>query len=394
VTASPPPAILSRGFRPFFLLAAIQAPIALLLWLAMQVDSVSSPGPWAGHIWHGHEMVFGYICAVLGGFLLTAVPEWVPGTRSSAPTLAGFVLLWLAGRVVMAIPGLLPMGVVAAVDTAFLPLLALNAGVTLVKRKQWRHFVVLIPILLLAATNIVTHLAVSGVVDLYAGDVLRVSIGLVTVLIVIIGGRIIPSFTQTALRRDGKPLKLPSRPWLEPASIVSVAALALSDAVFPDSIGSGVIALFAAVAVALRLAGWGALHTGRHPILWILHAGYGALAVGFALKGLAVFIPDLPADAGLHMVSAGAIAMVTFAMMTRVSLGHTGRALRVHGLIVGAYGLLMAGAVLRVVGPLLPERAYMGAVHVAGGFWSLAFVFFVVIYAPILFKRRSDQGSD
>jgi len=155
-------------------------------------------------------MVFGYICAVLGGFLLTAVPEWVPGTRSSAPTLAGFVLLWLAGRVVMAIPGLLPMGVVAAVDTAFLPLLALNAGVTLVKRKQWRHFVVLIPILLLAATNIVTHLAVSGVVDLYAGDVLRVSIGLVTVLIVIIGGRIIPSFTQTALRRDGKPLKLPS----------------------------------------------------------------------------------------------------------------------------------------------------------------------------------------
>ena len=394
MTANLPPAILSRGFRPFFLLAAVQAPVALLLWLAMQVGSIAPPGDWPGHIWHGHEMLFGYVGAVLGGFVLTAVPEWAPGSRASARMLGGFILLWLAGRVVMALPGALPSGLVGGIDSAFLPCLALYAGITLVRRRQWRNVVVLVPITLLAVTNIVSHLAVAEVVTFYAGDVLRVSIGLVALLIVIIGGRVIPSFTQTALRCEGRPIMLTARPWLERLSIFLVAATALGEAVAPDSYWAGALSLLAALAVGARLAGWGGLQTGRFPILWILHVAYGALAAGFALKGLGAFVPGLPPDAGLHMLSAGAIGAVTLAMMTRVSLGHTGRPLRVHGLIVGAYGLLMAGAALRVASPLLPERAYMGAVHLSGGFWALAFVFFLVIYTPILLNRRAEETLD
>lgn len=364
--------------------------VALLLWLAIQADSISAPGHWPGATWHGHEMLFGYAPAVLAGFLLTAVPNWIGVPPLHRGALAALVLLWLAGRAAVALAGYLPVLAVTLIDAAFLPAVMAALLPPLIARKQWRNAIFVVPLTALTVTNLVLHFSVAGEIDILPRDAFIVAIGLFALFITVMGGRIIPSFTANALRARGEEPGLRNIAPLNAGAIAAVAAMIVVDAVAPLSLVGGAISLVAALAVFARLSGWQGLRTRGEPLLWILHLGYLALAAGLALKGVAAFTEALPLDVGLHMLTVGAVGLLTYGVMTRVVLGHTGRALKLRPSIVTAYYLLLAGLILRLIAPFLPERLYNGDLHLSGGLWSAAFILFLIVYAPMLWRARPD----
>ncbi len=382
--------ILAYGFRPFFFLAGVHGLVALLLWLAIQVDSLSAPGHWPGATWHGHEMLFGYAPAVLAGFLLTAVPNWIGVPPVRRFPLAALVVLWLAGRAAVALAGYLPTLLVTIVDSAFLPAVMLLLLPPLVVHKKWRNVIFVVPLSALTLTNLALHFSVAGELDILPRDAFIVATGLIVLFITVMGGRIIPSFTSNVLRARGETPGLRNYAPLNFFAIGSLAAMIIADAVAPLSLVGAALSLLAALAGVARVSGWGWRRILDDPLLWILHIAYLSLAVGLALKSVAALTDALPLDVGIHMLTIGAVGLMTYGVMTRVILGHTGRTLKLRPSIVTAYFILLAALILRLIAPFLPERLYNGDVHLSGGLWSAAFVLFLVIYAPMLWRARPD----
>ena len=382
--------ILANGFRPFFFLAGVYGAVALLLWLAIQVDSISAPGHWPGATWHGHEMLFGYAPAVLAGFLLTAVPNWigVPPVRS-AP-LAALVVLWLAGRAAAALAGHLPPLLVTIIDCAFLPALMVLLLPPLIAHRKWRNIIFVVPLIALTLSNLALHFSVAGEIDVLPRDAFIVATGLLALFITVMGGRIIPSFTANVLRGRGEEPGLRNYAPLNFLAIGSLAAMVVVDAVAPLSYVGAALSLLAACAGVARLSGWRSRRIWRNPLLWILHGAYLTLAIGLALKGISALTEALPLDVGLHMLTIGAIGLMTYGVMTRVVLGHTGRTLKLRPSILTAYFFLLAALILRLIAPFLPDHLYNGDIHLSGGLWSAAFVLFLIVYAPMLWRARSD----
>jgi uncharacterized protein involved in response to NO len=383
-------AILAYGFRPFFFMAGVHGAAALLMWLVFQVDALSAPGHWPAATWHGHEMLFGYAPAVLAGFLLTAVPNWIGVPPVRRFTLAALVALWLAGRAAVALAGYLPELLVTIVDCAFLPALMLLLLPPLIAHKKWRNVIFVVPLSALTLTNLALHFSVAGELDILPRDAFIVATGLFALFITVMGGRIIPSFTANVLRARGAEASMRNYAPLNIVAIVSLVAMIVADAVAPLSLVGAALALLAAVAGVARLSGWRWRKILDDPLLWILHLGYLALAIGLAMKGVAALTEALPLDIGLHMLTVGAIGMMTFGVMTRVVLGHTGRDLKLRPNILTAYFLLIAALILRLIAPFLPERLYNGDIHLSGGLWSAAFVIFLIVYAPMLWRSRPD----
>ncbi len=382
--------ILAYGFRPFFFLAGVHGLVALLLWLAIQVDSLSAPGHWPGATWHGHEMLFGYAPAVLAGFLLTAVPNWIGVPPVRRFPLAALVVLWLAGRAAVALAGYLPTLLVTIVDSAFLPAVMLLLLPPLVVLKKWRNVIFVVPLSALTLTNLALHFSVAGELDILPRDAFIVATGLIVLFITVMGGRIIPSFTSNVLRARGETPGLRNYAPLNFFAIGSLAAMIIADAVAPLSLVGAALSLLAALAGVARVSGWGWRRILDDPLLWILHIAYLSLAVGLALKSVAALTDALPLDVGIHMLTIGAVGLMTYGVMTRVILGHTGRTLKLRPSIVTAYFILLAALILRLIAPFLPERLYNGDVHLSGGLWSAAFALFLVVYAPMLWRARPD----
>lgn len=388
----PGPLFFAAGFRPFFLFAGIQALVALPLWLAVYVGGVDLHLPFAAPVWHGHEMVFGFAGAAVGGFLLTAVPNWTNTHHVSGKPLMVLFALWLAGRVAFTLSGVLPAALVALSELSYLPVLALLLAKPLISAGKARN-VVFLPILalLLLADVIVLAGALWGVGDPMRGNYLGMA--LLLVMIAIVGGRIIPSFTQNWLRMQGRPVEVKPIGWIEKGGAQGSVLLAgILTALAPSSVAAGVVLLAAAVIHLLRLAGWHGLKTLSNPILWVLHLGYLWLVVGLALLGAASFIDALPVSAAVHALTAGCIGTMVLGVMSRAALGHSGRPLEVSKATVAAYVLLSLGTVLRVVAPLLPD-AQMGLTHAGGTLWALAWLLFVVVYFPIVTRPRADGRS-
>ncbi len=383
-------AILAYGFRPFFFLAGVHGAVALLLWLAIQVDALSAPGHWPGATWHGHEMLFGYAPAVLAGFLLTAVPNWIGVPPLRHFTLAALVALWLAGRAAVALAGYLPELLVTIIDAAFLPAVMLLLLPPLIAHRKWRNVIFVVPLSALTVTNLALHFSVAGELGVLPRDAFIVATGLFALFITVMGGRIIPSFTANVLRGRGGDPGMRNYAPLNFLAIGSLAAMIVVDAVTPLSLVGAALALLAAAAGVARLSGWRWRRILDDPLLWILHLGYLALATGLAMKGVAALTGALPLDIGLHMLTIGAVGLMTFGVMTRVILGHTGRDLKLRTSIVTAYFILIAALILRLIAPFLPERLYNGDVHLSGGLWSAAFVIFLIVYAPMLWRARPD----
>ncbi|HEU4826400.1 MAG TPA: NnrS family protein [Dongiaceae bacterium] len=379
--------IFALGFRPFFLLAGLFAAFSVPLWLLVFHGLIDPASYLPPTIWHGHEMVFGFAAAVIAGFLLTAAANWTGQTTASGPGLAALATLWLAGRVVMSSGADLAPWIVVVIDTAFLPVLALGLALVLLRAGNRRNLIFPVVLLALGGVNLSIHLSSLGVIAWDPSRGLKVAVDLILVMIGVLGGRVIPSFTKNALPQAK--IQLGSK--ASPLALAALVALALSDIATSDPMITGAIALAAGIINGLRMKGWGSFATAGHPILWILHVGYGWLAVGLVLRGLADLFAIVPPDAGTHALTVGAIGAMTLGMMSRVALGHTGRSIVPARATVAAYWLVNAAALVRVLAPIVLGGAlFQSGIVFAGALWSLAFLLFSIVYLPILVRPRAD----
>lgn len=382
-------ALFSYGFRPFFLLAGICAALLVPAWICVYVHGATPLPNLPPQHWHGHEMIFGFLGAAIAGFLLTAVPSWTGSRGFAGMPLIVLVMLWLAARAAMAGAAFIPAWLVGTLELAFLPALcALLAPPLLRATNRNTPMLIVLGVLWLADVAFIIG-ALSGDA-LLTQRALRLAIDIVLILVTVIGGRIVPAFTANTLRRQGGTVQIVTRPWLEAFVIALTVAIAVVDVVRPDSTASGVLAAFAAAAHALRLSGWRGPRTLHEPIVWVLLIGYAWLPIGLGLKALSL-IAGVPWSAHwLHAFTMGVFGTMILAVMTRASLGHTGRPLVVSRAIAIAYLILTVGTVVRVFGVVLMPAHYLLAVTLAGFAWEIAFGIFVAAYAPILWAPRAD----
>ncbi len=387
-SAAPPPEgwpLLRLGFRPFYLGAALFSVLAMPLWLAMLLGAVSldlEPGP---VLWHGHEMLFGFACAVIVGFLLTAGKAWTGLATPRGAFLGWLAALWLAARIA-AIAA--PYPVYAALDMSLLPIVAVVFASVLLRAGNRRNLPLVGILALLSLVNLVFHLSVLGILKLPAMAALHAGLALIVMIECVIAGRVVPAFTISATPG----LKLKIRPWLEKASLaITALALALWVLAPPGPLGAAAFGLAAACHL-LRQWQWRSWLSLDRPILWILHLSYLWLALGFGLLALAQ-LGLIAASAGIHALAVGATGGLIIGMVTRTARGHTGRALRASGAEVAAYILIMVAAIARVFLPLIAAQWVLTALMVAALAWSAAFAIYLVIYLPWLLSTRAD-GKD
>ncbi|PWC49035.1 NnrS family protein [Azospirillum sp. TSA6c] len=381
------PILFQYGFRFFFLFSGVAAVGLLAAWLGVLVT-----GEWPDHAagasaWHAHEMLFGMVVAAVAGFLLTAVPSWTGTKAVSGAPLMALAALWIAGRVAVFPWTGMPEAVAAVIDIAFLPGLGIALARPLVKAGKWRNSAFLILIGLLTAANLLIHLDWLEMLDGGADAGFALGLGIILMMVTVIGGRILPAFTRNGLGKAG--LSVRSWPMVERPTLVLTLALIPATMVAPESAITGLIALAAAVAHAVRLAGWQGWKAWRSPILWILHVGYLWVPVALTLRGLHA-LAGLPAASGTHAMTVGAFATLILAVMSRASLGHTGRPLTVTRATVAAYVLLTVAAVGRTASPLLPVDWVWAALQWSGYAWVAAFTLYLVAYAPVLLSPRAD----
>ncbi len=381
-------AVLSYGFRPFFLGAAVFAAMAMAVWIGALSGAWTIPSAYGPVEWHAHEFLWGYLPAVIAGFLLTAIPNWTGRLPIVGVPLAILWGFWFAGRLAMFVSGYLPIRLAAAVDLSFLVALLLVVAREIVAGRNWKNLMVLAVVAVLAAGNLLFHLQALAGGGAASGIGVRLGVAAAILLIAIVGGRIVPSFTRNWLARRG-PGALPAPfGWIDQAVLaVTVLALLLWTG-FPASAVSGAIALLAGVLNLLRLGRWAGWRCFAEPLVAILHLGFLFLPVGFLLTGTAVLWPEIvPRPAAQHAWMAGAIPVMTLAVMTRASLGHSGRPLAAGKGITAIYGLAIAAAVTRVISGIVPAVPWL--LETAGAAWIMAFLGFVIVYAPLLLRRRN-----
>ena len=382
------PPLLRAGFRPFFLGGALWAPMVAGLWVAAMLGQVTLPTAFDPLAWHRHEMLFGYLGAVIAGFLMTAIPNWTGRLPLAGAPLAALAGLWLAARLAVLFSSIVGPAAAFGLDVGFLFVLAAVCAREVVAAKN-RNLPVVFVILLLAVASGIDHAEALGWA-VPSGLGWRAGFALVLLLVTLIGGRIIPSFTRNWLMKQGRADGLPTQPGTFDKATIAVTGFALLGwALLPDSRWSAALLLIAGLAQAGRLARWSGLRTLRDPLVLILHISYAWLPAGLLLLGASAFVPAIPASSGLHALAAGAMASMTLAVMTRATLGHTGRELRADGVTVALYGLVTAGAAVRVASPFLPVD-YTRMIGLAGLLWTGAFLLFAVAYGPKLLGPRPD----
>ena len=376
------PALFSYGFRIFFLSAAIWAAVGILLWLPVYLGLLPFSTAFSALDWHIHEMLFGYAAAAIAGFLLTAIPNWTGRLPVNGAPLAALASLWLAGRIAMLASSNLGVVLTALIDVAFLAALAFVCAREIIAGKNWRNLRVLGVVSVLLASNVFFHVenAVHGAAD-YS---VRLALAAVIVLIALVGGRIVPSFTNNWLARNN-PGRLPA-----PFSRYDAVTLALTVATLaawiaaPAATVTGWAMLLVGAMQAVRVARWAGYRATADRLVLVLHVAYAFVPLGFVLNGLSV-IAALPPSAGIHAWGAGAVGLMTLAVMTRASLGHTGHALQAGPATQAIYGLVFAGAVLRIAAAL---SANLILLEVAGALWLGGFLLFAVAYGPMLARQR------
>jgi len=374
------PALFSYGFRPFFLCGAIYAGLAVLVWMPIFTGEFTLPTAFAPRDWHAHEMLYGYVPAVVTGFLLTAIPNWTGRLPLQGRPLIGLLLVWLAGRLAVTQSAAIGWLAAAAIDSAFLLLVAAAAAREIIAGANWRNLKVVIVVVVLAAGNIAFHLEAhfAGAAD-YA---IRFGLAAVIMLITLIGGRIVPSFTRNWLAREN-PGRLPV-PFgrFDMTTVVASAVALLAWAMLPSWRVAGMALIIAAALQAARLARWAGDRTARERLVLILHLGYAFVPLGFLLTGLAT-LDLVPAAAGIHAFAAGAVGTMTLAVMTRASLGHTGQALTASRATQAIYAAIVTAALLRVAAAVLYGGA-MPLLQTSAALWALAFLGFGLAYGPML----------
>ncbi len=384
------PPLLAGGFRPFFLLAGAYGALFPIAWLAIFFDAAPSPAAFRSVVFHGHEMVFGFAAAAVSGFLLTATATW-----SRIPPVTGWRLgmiagAWAAGRAAMWASGALSPLVVAVLDLALVPALAAGVMPVLLSPGNRQNLILLPVLALFFLANLMFHLEPLAGIAGAASAGLRIGVNLLMLLVVIFIGRIVPTFLGIARLGAGGPRRPVSWPLLEGLAIGSVALFLAADLVDHEAAWVGLLALGAAGAQVVRMANWRAGGLLRKPFLLGLHLGYAWVAAGLALTGSAYLGGLIPGASALHAMTAGGIGGTIFAVMSIVGLLHTGRPAEIRPLVAAACLLVSAAALVRIAAPVLFGEGYKEALIASVVLWAAAFGIHVVVYWPILSKRRPD----
>ena len=385
------PIVFSYGFRPFFLGAAAWAILAMSLWMAAIEFGFPAGGPYGAVEWHAHEMLFGFAPAVLAGFLLTAVPNWTGRLPVSGAPLVGLLSIWLLGRIAMLATATLGVLPAVAIDASFLLSLLFICAREVIAGRKWKDLKVIGGLAALSAANIFFHYSVIG--GDTTGMATRLAISAYTMLVIIIGGRILPSFTRNWLNRFGRTdFPVPHDKFDVTAILGALGAFAFWT-FSPEGKMTGVVALFAATLHVVRLMRWRGWTTHREKLLLVLHAAYLFVPFGFiAIAAAAAGLID-PISV-LHLLSIGSIACMMLAVMTRVSRGHTGNLLTSSNKTNVAYLALICAAVVRPLANIFPTT-YQVLVPLAGTFWIIAFALFLVEYGPMLtHAKRNTRSTD
>jgi uncharacterized protein involved in response to NO len=380
------PAFLSFGFRPFFLAGALWAVVAVMLWLPQYFGELTLKNAFQPLDWHAHEALFGYVAAIVTGFLLTAVPNWTGRLPLQGRSLLLLLAVWFSGRVAVALSAHIGWALAAIVDCAFLALVCAAIFREIVAGKNWRNLKVLIFISLLFAANVVFHIEAHVSDSATYGR--RFGIAAAIALVMLIGGRVIPSFTHSFLQRRG-PGRLPISFARFDAICIAASGAALAGWVLaPDNRIVGLLLIAAGVLNLFRMARWAGDRALGEPLVLILHLGYLFVALGFALSGLAAWT-QIPLSAGLHAWAVGAVGVMTLAVMTRASLGHTGQALHAGKGTLAIYAAVLLAGLARVFAALAPQWSFV-LLHVAAFAWAAAFLGFALVYGRALSRPRQN----
>ncbi len=382
--------LFAYGFRPFFLLAGIWAvvPLATVAWFLHS-------GTWpaddiALFAWHGHEMIFGFAAAAICGFLLTAVPSWTGTPRVSGMPLAGLVALWIFGRIESFPLAASSQPVAELLAMGLFPALAAVVGIPLVRARNYRNLPFLAFLGALFLADLMFQAPRFDWIEHAPFDALRFGVNVVLLMVVVVGGRIVPAFTRNTLISMGRSAPIASRAWLDRSAIAAAVTVVLADTFAPATQLAGAVAAVAALLLALRLSGWSGRRALDVPLLWVLHLGYAWLVLGLALKALWLLGGFGWAANWLHAITTGAFGTMILGVMTRATLGHTGRNLAISKPIVVAYLLVSLAAALRIWGPWLEPERYWPMLALAVVAWIGAYAIFLLLFGPILLARRVD----
>lgn len=381
-------AIWSRGFRPFFLGASVFAVASMLNWLSVYLYArpvdVAPVGP---YLWHAHEMVFGYSMAVIAGFLLTAAWNWTGQKTATGLALASIFFLWLIARVLM-LGGTVQLAAATVADLAFMTGLFIAVARPVLKARQMRQSLVLLILLLLAGARLLFYLGAEGLVAEGARISVHAGLYLVLGMVLFMGRRVIPFFTQ---RGVGYEVELRNERWNDLASLCLYPIFVFSELAAPFSLAGALLAGALFVLNTIRVMQWHTLGIWEKPLLWSLFLAFVMVNLGFLLRAL-MAVTAVPALLPVHAYAVGGIGIVTLSMMTRVTLGHTGR--NVHRappvVIVLLIGMLGA-TTFRVLAPLTDPSIYHLWVGASGVLWSICFALFTVVFSPMLLGKRADE---
>lgn len=385
-------ALFSYGFRPFFLFGAVHAAIMLALWVPWYLGWIAVPSAFPPVAWHTHELLFGFVPAVVAGFLLTAVPNWTGRLPVVGWPLAGLFGLWLAGRLAVAGSADIDPVLVAALSLAFPIALALVIAREIIAGKNWRNLKVLGVVVFLCLAQMLFHHEIWRHGQATYAD--RLAVAAIVMLIMIVGGRIVPSFTTNWLKKQNPgPLPAPFDRFdmaAMAAAAFALVAWAAAPAVPSAASGIGLLMLAAGALQVLRQSRWRPHRTFAEPLVAVLHVGFAFVPIGFLLAGVALLRGmDGVAIGATHAWTVGAIGMMTLAVMTRATRGHTGQPLTAPAGTVAIYALMLLAVLSRLAAAYLPLIA-VPALSLAALAWIGAFGLFVLLYGPLMLRPKSS----
>jgi uncharacterized protein involved in response to NO len=381
------PALLSYGYRPFFWFGSLYAGISIILWLPLFYGELSIASQFTPVDWHIHEMFFGFLSAVVTGFLFTAIPNWTGRMPIQGTPLLFLVLLWATGRAAVTFSTYIGWLPAMIIDLLFLTTILAVLANEIIAGKNWPNLKVLLPLGLLLGANAGFHLEAhfDGISDISR----RLAMAAAILLIMIIGGRIIPSFTRNWLVRNN-PGKLPTPFSRFDVMTIAVAAVALIFWIVTD-LGqiSGALLLVAAVLQFIRLLRWAGYRTLKDPLVLVLHLSYLFIPIGFTLLGLAGFFPEFFSPlSGIHALGTGAVGSMTVSVMLRATLGHSGQRLQAGRSAQFIFVMIFLAAISRIVAEFAVDQ-YSLLLYFSGLTWFLAFAGFGTIFAPLFLKKKS-----
>ena len=378
--------LFSMGFRPFFLLAGIWAAAALGLFIVFLHGGPAPASYLDASTWHIHEMLFGFVAATLTGFLLTAIPNWTGHLPLQGRPLMALAALWIAGRAALLMPELITPLAAALIDMSFLTMVLGLALRKIIAGRNWRNLPIAGAVGLFLTGNGLIHVEALEIIAI-DGLGARLSLAVIIVLISLVGGRIVPSFTRNWLKKQGHTYLPASFGPLDGITLaITIIALSLWTALPDGPVTASLLAL-AGLSHLIRLARWRGWQTGAEPLVWVLHLGYLWIPAGLLLMGLSHLWTELPPSGALHALTIGAMGTMTVAVMSRATLGHTGRDLHAGPGLTTAYVLVSLAALLRVVASAW-DGGGLGMLWIAAASWITAFVIFLLVCGPMLLFRN------